>query len=83
MDHRLFVVINLQTSIPGHALHEKGLQRQKGVVPLSGSQEKKRASRPADRPLKTGGQPLVLFLRRFTVFFDALEGTVNFCFLGK
>ena len=25
--------------IPGHALHEKGLQRHKGVVPLFGSQE--------------------------------------------
>ena len=27
--------------IPGHALHEKGLQRQKGVVPLVGSQEER------------------------------------------
>ena len=27
--------------IPGHALHEKGLQRQKGVVPLVGSQEQR------------------------------------------
>ena len=26
---------------PGHALHEKGLQRQKGVVPLVGSQEQR------------------------------------------
>ena len=26
-------------AIPGHALHEKGLQRQKGVVSLFGSQE--------------------------------------------
>ena len=27
--------------IPGHALHEKGLQKQKGVVPLVGSQEQR------------------------------------------
>ena len=36
---------------PGHALREKGLQRQKSVVPLFGSQEKKRAFPPADKPL--------------------------------
>ena len=29
------------TLVPGHALHEKGLQRQKGVVPLVGSQEER------------------------------------------
>ena len=28
-------------SFPGHALHEKGLQRQTGVVPLVGSQEQR------------------------------------------
>ena len=28
-----------QVLFPGHAKHEKGLQRQKGVVPLFGSQE--------------------------------------------
>ena len=28
-------------SVPGHALYEKGLQRQKGVVPLVGSQEQR------------------------------------------
>ena len=27
--------------IPGHALHEKALQRQKSVVPLVGSQEQR------------------------------------------
>ena len=27
--------------VPGHALHEKGLQLQKGVVPLVGSQEQR------------------------------------------
>ena len=30
----------LSKCFPGHALHEKGLQRQKGVVPQFGSQEK-------------------------------------------
>ena len=28
-------------SVPGHALHEKGLQRQKGFGPLVGSQEQR------------------------------------------
>ena len=32
---------SFRSSIPGHALHEKGLQRQKGVVPLFGSQEQR------------------------------------------
>ena len=27
--------------LPGHALHEKGLQKQEGVVPLVGSQEQR------------------------------------------
>ena len=27
--------------IPGHALHEKGLQRQKSIVPLVGSQDQR------------------------------------------
>ena len=31
-------------------MHENGLQRQKGVVPLVGSQETKSASCPADKP---------------------------------
>ena len=31
---------------PGHALHEKGLQRQKGVVPLTSSQERRVAVVP-------------------------------------
>ena len=30
-----------QMSIPGHALHKKGLQKQKGVVSLVGSQEER------------------------------------------
>ena len=33
------ISVTLISEIPGHALHEKGLQRQKGVVPLFGSQE--------------------------------------------
>ena len=35
---------------PGHALHEKGLQRQKSDGPLASSQTRKSASRPADKP---------------------------------
>ena len=33
--------LNGSWRIPGHALHEKGLQRQKGVVPLVGSLEQR------------------------------------------
>ena len=33
--------INIYTYILGHALHEKGLQRQKGVGPLVSSQEQR------------------------------------------
>ena len=36
----------LRYSIPGHALHEKGLQRQKGVGPLVSSQERRAAVVP-------------------------------------
>ena len=35
--------------ITGHSLHEKNLQRQKGVVSLVGSQEQRALSRPADK----------------------------------
>ena len=41
--------------IPGHALHEKSLQRQKGVFPLVGSQKRKSASRPAVTPVINRG----------------------------
>ena len=35
------VLVPMFMFIPGHALHEKGLQRQKGVGPLVSSQEKR------------------------------------------
>ena len=41
--HR-FAEIDLQ--FPGHAVHEKGLQRQKGVGPLVGSQEQRALTTP-------------------------------------
>ena len=39
--------------IPGHALHEKGLQRQQGVVPLVGSQEQRALLVPLVNRLST------------------------------
>ena len=33
--------VKLNIYVPGHALHEKGSQRQKSVVPLVGSQEQR------------------------------------------
>ena len=39
--NRLVVSIRNNNKNPGHALHEKGLQRQKGIVPLVGSQEQR------------------------------------------
>ena len=45
--------------IPGHALHEKGLQRQKGVGPLVGSQERRALLVPVINRLQTGYKPLV------------------------
>ena len=49
-------------SVPGHALHEKGLQRQKRDGSLVSSQ-KESASRPADKPVMNrwsiGCQPVV------------------------
>ena len=38
MDRRFFVSVN---PFPGHALHEKGLPRQKGDGPLVSSQEQR------------------------------------------
>ena len=51
---------------PGHALHDKGLQRQKGVGPLVNSQGRRALFVPVINRLSTAGQPLILFLRRFT-----------------
>ena len=47
------------TVIPGHALHEKGLQRQKGVGPLVSSQEHRALLVPQLNRLSTGCQPIV------------------------
>ena len=52
--------------IPGNALHEKGLQRQKGVGPLVSSQEQRALLVPVINRLSTAGQPRILFLHRFT-----------------
>ena len=53
--HRSFCVV------PGHALHEKGSQRQKGVGPLVGSQKRRALLVPVINRLQTGCQPVILF----------------------
>ena len=45
--------------IPGHALHEKGLQRQKGVGPLVSSQEHRALPVPRCNRLSTAYKPVV------------------------
>ena len=47
--------------IPGHALHEKSLQRQKSVGPLVGSQEQRALLLPVITRLQTACQPVILF----------------------
>ena len=47
------------STIPGHALHEKGLQRQTGVGPLVSSQERRAAVVPLINRLSTAGKPPV------------------------
>ena len=47
--------------IPGHALHEKGLQRQKGAGPLVSSQEERALLVLLINRGKTGRQPRILF----------------------
>ena len=53
----------LESQITGHALHEKGLQRQKGVGPLVSSQEQRALLVPLINRgnRSTAGQPRVLF----------------------
>ena len=46
---------------PGHALHEKGLQKQKGVGPLVSSQEQRALLVPRINRSSTAGQPRILF----------------------
>ena len=44
----------------GHALHQEGLHRQKGVVPLVSNQERRALMAPVINRLATGRQPFVL-----------------------
>ena len=79
--------------IPGHALHEKGLQRQKNVGPLVSSQEQRALLVPRLNRSSTGdfvpafGLNRISFVRVSGETFrqyvlDALEGTRKACFLG-
>ena len=52
--------------VPGHALHEKGLQKQKGDSPLFSSQEQRALLVPVINRLSTGCQPVVVFLHLFS-----------------
>ena len=52
-------------SFPGHALHEKGLQKQNGDGPLVSSQEQRALLAPRKNLLSTGCQPVVVFLHLF------------------
>ena len=73
---------------PGHALHEKGLQRQKGDVPLVGSQEERALLVSVTKRLSAAGQSRVLFLHRFTwdfacsCFRGNVQATCLRCFGG-
>ena len=54
--------IHYMQQIPGHALHEKGSQRQKSIGPLVSSQERRAAVVSLINRLSTARQPLVVFL---------------------
>ena len=56
-------------NVPGHALHEKGLQRQKSVGPLVSSQEHRALLVPLLNRLSTAGQPRVNRSFRSSVVF--------------
>ena len=81
--------------VPGHALHEKGLQRQtkKNDGPLVSSQEEKALLVPLINRLSSGDFVPTLGLHRISLVrasgeafrrlvFDALEGTRDPCLLG-
>ena len=57
----VYIYIYIYVYLPGHALHEKGLQRQKGVAPLVGGQERIALLVPVIHRLQTVCQPLILF----------------------
>ena len=84
--------------ILGHALHEKGLQRQKGVGSTGQQPETKSASRSGDKPrinrLSTGDFVSAFGLHRISLvrasgetfrrrFVSALEGMMDPCLLGE
>ena len=84
--------------VPGYALREKGLQRQKGAGPLVSSQEHRALLVPRINRLSTGCQPLVWFPHRGLNgisfvrasgetfrrrVFDALGDTRDACLLGQ
>ena len=86
----------VRLTIPGHALPEKGLQRQNGVGPLVSSEEQRPLLVPRFNRLLIGCQPLVWFLYRFTQslvrasgetfrrrVFDALEDTSDASLLSE
>ena len=80
--------------IPGHALHEKSLQKQNGVGPLVSSQEERALLVPVINPGSTADFVPAFGLHRISLVrasgeafrrrvFDALEGTRDPCLLGE
>ena len=59
-------LVILMGESPGHALHEKGLQRQKGAGPLVSSQERRALFIPLLKRGSNAGPTRALFLHRFT-----------------
>ena len=68
---------------PGHALHEKCLQRHSDVVPLGGSQEKRDRLVPQFNRRSSARQALVVFLHRFKLdfVFSSVWKDLYVCFL--
>ena len=77
--------------VPGHALHEKGLQRQIGIGPLVRSQERRALAVPQVNHwlcsyigLNGGFLNSCFPKKRCKIaLFDALEGKRDCCFLGE
>ena len=57
--------ISLVRAFPGYALHEKGLQRQKGVGTFVSIQERREHFAPPIKRGCTARQPLTVFPHRF------------------
>ena len=66
MVEQRYVSSLIKDCFPGHALHEKGLQRQIVVGTLVSSQEERALPAPVINRLSTSCQPVVLFSQRFT-----------------